>query len=229
MLARLKRFANGIGANSCCLCRLYPVPETGLCEHCNHLLERWYPRCCQHLSAPTEYPNGSTHQTTYWFAALRWNSVIRHLIQRYKQSAKTELAIPFARWLSAHLYYCYHCYQIPLPDLVVAVPTTQKRWYQRGFHHTGLLAQLTAAELGLEYQVGLLRVIKDTSRQKRQSRRQRFDNAQHSMHCTRRLDGLTVAVVDDIISTGATLEATAAALKKKGAKEVHGWALVYNH
>lgn len=49
----------------------------------------------------------------------------------------------------------------------------------------------------------------------------------HSMHCTRSMTGLTVAVVDDVLTTGASMSAAADALLRRGAKAVDAWAFAY--
>ena len=49
----------------------------------------------------------------------------------------------------------------------------------------------------------------------------------HSMHCTRSVEGLTIALVDDVLTTGASVSAAADALLRRGAKAVDAWTLAY--
>jgi len=55
--------------------------------------------------------------------------------------------------------------------------------------------------------------------------RKRRQNLRHAFCVETRLDGLSVAIVDDVVTTGTTLDALASELKKQGAKRVEAWAL----
>ncbi|MGM0481929.1 MAG: ComF family protein [Pseudomonadota bacterium] len=164
----------------------------------------------------------------YWFAPLRWTALTQSLIYRYKERGQWDLALPFSYWLAAYLVRCYQYHQQSLPDVVVAMPMTQSRWRQRGFHHTGRLAQQVSELLRLRYQPAALRLLKKTPRQKQQSLSQRWQATDKSQYCRYDVAGLRVAVLDDVISSGATISAAASALRKAGAEQVHGWALIYN-
>lgn len=225
MLALIQALANRVGANSCLLCGMRQVSEYGLCGDCEGILPRWYPRCLRHLASPT-----TTDQVTadYWFAALRWEPVTQRLISRYKTANQQYLSKSMSLWLAAHLQYCYCNEKLEWPDVVVAMPATQKSWRQRGFHHTGLLTQEVSRHLQLAYHPGLLRIIRAVAKQKQLNRASRWQQSQSSQFCTMDVTGKTIAVIDDLITSGATLAAAAHALKKRGASQVHGWALIYN-
>lgn len=226
MLALIKTLANRVGANSCLVCGLVKVSEYGLCGDCEWVISRWYPRCLKHLA---EQPPTSTLTTAdYWFAALRWTPITQQLIHRYKTSGQQYLARPMGLWLAAHLVHCYSNQGIAWPDLIIAMPTTQATWRDRGFHHTGLLMLEVSKHLQLANQPGLLRVIRNVPKQKQLNRVARWQEARGSQFCTADVSGKTIAVIDDLISSGATLSAAAQALRKQGAKQVHGWALIYN-
>ncbi|RUO45491.1 ComF family protein [Idiomarina aquatica] len=226
MLASISGFANRIGANACILCRMHSVLEHGICDDCAVALPRWYPRSVKHLA---HFPSLQERElTAHWFAPLRWTLLTQSLIYRYKTGGQVHLAGAFAAWLAAHLIHCYRNEQQSWPDVLVVVPTTAKVWQQRGFHHTGLLAQQLASYLKIPYQAGVLRVIRPLAKQKQLGRQQRWRQHAKSLHCTVDTSGLRVAVLDDLISSGATLTAAARALRKQGAKTVDGWALIYN-
>ncbi|WP_404401162.1 ComF family protein [Idiomarina seosinensis] len=225
MLARLRRLANASGANSCLLCKLYYVGEVGICDYCAAHLPRWFPRCCQHLS---NQGCAKSPAAQYWFACLRWTALTQGLIYRYKESGQWDLVLPFSYWLAAHLLRCYDYHQQALPDVVIAMPMTERRWRQRGFHHTGQLAQQVSHLLKLRYQPAALRLLRETPRQKQQSRNQRWQATKNSQYCRYDFSQLRVAVLDDVISSGATMSAAVAALRKGGASQIHCWALIYN-
>ena len=226
MLAAIRTFANLCGANACLFCGMQKVCAQGCCDECESLLLRWYPRCLKHLA---DFSGQEDQRASdYWFAPLRWSLVTQTLIHRYKSSSEWQLASPMSVWLAAHLTHCYRNQQLHWPDLIVAMPTTSSSWQQRGFHHTGQLAQSVADILGLCCQPGVLRLVRRLPKQKQLNRTLRWQFSRGSQHCTINVSGLRVAVVDDMVSSGATLTAAAKALKKQGAREVHSWALIYN-
>ncbi|MGM0526182.1 MAG: ComF family protein [Pseudomonadota bacterium] len=228
MLNRLRHLANAFDANYCLLCRLRTVSEVGICEDCSPAIPRWFPRCCLHLATSTDGPSDYPLMCDYWFACFRWNQFSKGLIYRYKELGQTELSVSLAHCLAAHLVCCYREQQTDLPDCIIAMPVTSARWQKRGFHHTGYIAQKVSELLGVPYYAGVLRIIKPLPVQKRQTRAERWRAARGSQFCRIDVRGKAVAVVDDVISSGATMGAAASALKKAGAIAVHGWAVIYN-
>lgn len=113
-----------------------------------------------------------------------------------------------------------------LPEAVVtAVPTSARHRRQRGYDQAALLARRFATLRGLPCQPLLTR--RGHSRQLGASRRQRFAQAAHAF-ATREIAMPPVAVViDDVVTTGATIEAAARALKAAGVTTVYVAALAY--
>jgi predicted amidophosphoribosyltransferase len=65
--------------------------------------------------------------------------------------------------------------------------------------------------------------VRDTRAQSDLPWAERVRNVRNAFRCGRALEGVTVAVVDDVMTTGATLDAVAAALKRAGAARVLNW------
>jgi ComF family protein len=120
---------------------------------------------------------------------------------------------------------------IPAPDLVVPVPLHWTRRWRRGFNQSLLLAQGLAAEMQLPLAAGFLVRRRRGRRQIGLRRRDRLV-ALTGVFSARRaprprlgrsgLAGRTILLVDDVTTTGATLEACAAALRRAGARAVVG-------
>lgn len=109
--------------------------------------------------------------------------------------------------------------------ILVPIPLFFKRERPRGFNQAELLARVVSENLNVPLRNNLLERTKDTSPQaKTKSRRERFDNIKNSFKAipSQDLENSRVILVDDIMTTGATLSEAARILKKAGAKIVIG-------
>jgi len=226
MLAFFRSLANAFELGTCWSCGCSSVTATALCSYCDDALPRWYPRCCQHLSDIGLHLKEDQKRCRYWYCALRWESQVQQLMTLFKFRNRAELAPLLATQLAAHLRLCYQGQ--PMPDCIVAVPMTHHAWRKRGFHQTALLARYLSAALQVPYIAGGLRKIRSVPTQHMASQSARWENSKRSQLALHDFSGSTVAVVDDVLSTGATMMAAADALYKKGATAVDAWAVVYN-
>ncbi len=111
------------------------------------------------------------------------------------------------------------------PDLVIPLPLAPKRLAERGFNQSALLGEQVSKTLGIRFEArGMLRV-RETPPQTGLDREARLKNVRGAFDCAHRLDGKHVAVVDDVMTTGATLSEAAKALKKAGAAHVSAWVI----
>ena len=111
------------------------------------------------------------------------------------------------------------------PDLVIPLPLAPRRLAERGFNQSSLVAERVASTLGIRFEArGMLRV-RETPPQSGLSRQARLKNVRGAFDCSKRLDGMRVAVIDDVMTTGATLSEAAKALKKAGAAFVSAWVI----
>lgn len=106
-------------------------------------------------------------------------------------------------------------------DVVLPVPLHRQRLRERGFNQALELARPLAHALGLEPATGLVVRSRNVARQADLAWSERQANVAASFGCVSRLDGLHVLVIDDVMTTGATLDALAVALKAAGAARVH--------
>ena len=105
--------------------------------------------------------------------------------------------------------------------VVVPVPMTPARFKERGYNQAELMARDLADKLDLVILGGLLK-IRVTEPQATLPRAQRLINLRGSMEAMGELAGLKVILVDDVATTGATLEECARALREAGVKRVCG-------
>ncbi|WP_164157708.1 ComF family protein, partial [Sandarakinorhabdus rubra] len=112
----------------------------------------------------------------------------------------------------------------PLPADAVLVPVPSHRWrlWQRGFNQAALIAQALARQGGQPLAVDTLARIKPTRSTRGLTRRQRLKNVVGAFRVVRphQVAGRHVVLVDDVMTTGATVTACAAMLKRAGARHV---------
>ncbi len=108
--------------------------------------------------------------------------------------------------------------RLPAPDAVAFVPCTPRAFARRGFDHMERVAHGVAGELGLPLVDVLARC--DTRDQRGLSRAGRTANARASLVALEPIDGARVLLLDDVVTTGATLGAAAQVLRAAGAVQV---------
>lgn len=129
--------------------------------------------------------------------------------------------LAFARPLAAALAGVIEAQ--PYPDLLMPMPLASGRLRSRGFNQAMEIARLVGAEFGLKVATGVCRRKREGAPQALLPWKQRAANVRNAFDCDLDLEGRTVAVVDDVLTTGATLDELAATLKRRGAREVIGW------
>ncbi|SPA28564.1 putative amidophosphoribosyltransferase, comF/gntX family [Cupriavidus taiwanensis] len=135
-------------------------------------------------------------------------------------------ALPLAAWLAARLAEglpgAWAAARHAAPDLIVPVPLSPQRLAARGFNQAWEIARPLARRLRLRADPVLLQRQRDTGSQRALDLAARQVNLRGAFAPTRatRLDGLHVALVDDVMTSGATLHEAAAALKTRGAARV---------
>jgi ComF family protein len=111
-------------------------------------------------------------------------------------------------------------------DLIVPVPSHPTRLRSRGFNQAELLASelSTISELPIDSHL-LIRAVNSPSQLRTTSRDQRWDNVQGDFQTRASANDLRILLVDDLVTTGATMSACATALKEAGASSVIGLAV----
>ena len=154
-------------------------------------------------------------------SAAAFQGPVRQLVHGLKYRHGFRLAEPLAELL--HGCFLAH-FAAERPDLVCAVPLHRARRHRRGYNQSELLARLLARRLALPFAPGLLRRVRDTPTQTRMDARQRRDNMAGAFRVPEERApaayGKCVVLVDDVMTTGATFGAAAAALREAGAGRV---------
>jgi ComF family protein len=175
------------------------------------------------LPLPTRGPCGGCRRYPYAFdaavARFEYRFPVDQLVQRFKYAGDLALG----RWLALELARCVR--DLPRPDLLVAPPLASDRLRERGFNQAVQLARTLSGALGVRLDFASLRRQRATAPQAGLGRRARQANLRDAFACRRALDGLHVAIVDDVMTTGATAHTLARVLKAAGAARVSAWAV----
>ena len=209
-----------------CHCPISPgTPTFGLCTHCQQTLP-FIPAACQQcgIPLPVNQPQcGQCLQQSPAFdktcCPLTYDGPVIPLIHRFKSSHSNALRRLLAEILLGKLHDYSNI------DAITTVPMHWKRNLQRGNNHSLLLAQRLSRLLQIPFKPGIIHLPTLTLSQKNLSARQRRSNLQHAFQCHVRLQGQHIAVVDDVMTTGSTMQAVALALKQAGAAEVNCWVI----
>lgn len=202
-----------------------------LCGHCRQRVAAPRPRCprCALPTLCAEPCGACLHEPPTFVAAVAavdygfpWN----RLITAFKFHSQPEWAPALAALIDAAIY---RHVGLPAADAVVPVPLAPARLAERGYNQAWELARRLAARRGLASDARWLLRLRDTPHQVGAHRRQRQQNLRAAMWVTpdagARLVGRHVALVDDVLTTGATAQAAAQALQAAGAASVQVWVL----
>ena len=155
-------------------------------------------------------------------SALDYSGAVRDLLQDFKYNGHIWLTRDFGDILEACARACFDTAKI---DVVAPVPLYPAKFVLRSYNQAGLLADELASRLGVEYEGGLLSRLRDTPTQTHLGAGGRHGNirAAFGVAAPELVEGRTVMVVDDVMTTGSTLGEIARILKKAGAWRV--WCL----
>jgi ComF family protein len=239
MPTRLKRAADGVRAvlraaldlalpPLCAACR-EPVDGKGLCPACWSKLSFITRPYCERLGIPFVYDPGpgilsmeaiadppAYHRAR---AAVRFDEISRALVHALKYGDRLDLAPMMGRWMSRAGREL-----LTEADALVPVPLHWRRLWARRFNQSAMLAATVSADSGVPIAAAALKRVKATVQQVGLTRTERAANVQGAFRVPddgkATVHGRRLVVIDDVLTSGATVEGCAKALLRAGANNV---------
>jgi ComF family protein len=236
---RLKRAADAVRAalragldlalpRLCAACR-EPVEGPGLCPACWSKLSFIRRPYCERLGVPFVYDPGPGILSMEAIAdppaynraraAVRFDEISRALVHALKYGDRLDLAPMMGRWIGnagGEL--------LAQADALVPVPLHWRRLWARRFNQSAMLAAAVSAASGVPVAAAALKRVKATARQVGLSRPERAANIQGAFRVPNEskpaIIGRRLVLIDDVLTSGATVEGCARALLRAGAANV---------
>ena len=213
----------------CILCGASSNRTLDLCRACEDdlpLISHACTRCALPLTTRSAQYCGQCLQTPPPFertiAVWHYRPPIAQLISGFKYNNRYSYGQTLVKIMAEQLVSTH--YGSHLPDLIVPTPLHWRRQLKRGFNQSQQLAHYLSSRLHVPLALAVKRE-KMTSPQQSLNARQRRQNLRGAFTVTGNVDGKRLALVDDVMTTGATVTEISRSLLAAGALEIHIWCL----
>ncbi|HMX99744.1 MAG TPA: phosphoribosyltransferase family protein, partial [Agitococcus sp.] len=158
---------------------------------------------------------------TACLSAFQYQFPINKLIGQYKNKARLSLCQSFAQSLAAQIKQ----QKQPLPQLLIPVPLSPQKLAKRGFNQSLELAKDLGKILSIPVDYHLLQTVGQGKSQKELSKKQRQNLNAEQFYLSNKIQQTHIAIIDDVITTGATVKTIAQILQKQGVTHIQAWSI----
>jgi ComF family protein len=211
-------FRSHLLQQNCTLCDATTRSELSLCDACiEDLPLAPHPSCPQCGLSTHDHLCGKCLKKPPHFdathALFTYGYPVDALLQHYKYNHALYLSQTFAQLLSAKM-------QDKNIDVIIAMPLHPSRIKERGFNQSFELAKIIAKQHHIALDRTSCNRIKNTPPQASLPFKRRLNNMHGAFACNQSFIGKHVALIDDVMTTGSSLNELAKILKKAGARQV---------
>jgi ComF family protein len=203
---------------NCILCAAKTDYNHGLCLDCLESLPQHPKACCPQCGLPSqgEYcGNCLKHEPSYdrTHALFRYAYPIDALLQHYKYNNALYLSQTFGQLLSQQIVD----FDI---NVIIPMPLHPIRLKERGFNQSLEVAKIIAKQLNIDLDITSCQRVKNTPPQASLALKERVKNMKGAFECSANFSGNHIMLIDDVMTTGASLNELAKTLKNAGATKV---------
>ena len=199
-----------------------------ICNRCSKKLSRLLPPVCQRCGRPESsgmYCRAcwGTHNHIHAIRSVFvFEGTIRRAVHEFKYRNLRSIAACLSQYMAD--YFVEHELAA---DVLLPVPMHEMRLKTRGYNQSELLAGQISAMISVPVRGDLIKRVRDDKPQVRTTcAEERWSNMRDAFACvSSEVSGKDIIIIDDVCTSGATLEACAAALKLKGANKISGFTL----
>lgn len=203
--------SNGEGFGICanCLNDLphHPPSHAAPCPQCG-LLSFEGQLCGACIASPPDFDATK--------ALFRYEYPISQVLQEYKYNQQLLLAETFAELMIEKM-------KAQDIDVIIPMPLHPSRLQERGFNQSLEIARIIGRRLNIEVNSKIVTRTKHSPPQASLPLKERVQNMKGAFACHQDLNSLRIVLIDDVMTTGASLNALAKAVKAKGAAHVECW------
>lgn len=233
-----RQFSHSLLPSSCSFC-LTPLQHSAgaLCHLCIAQLPRLTTqclRCAVPLASNALCANCQLTPPSYrnCISAFHYQAPVDNIILRLKGDPYTTEIKQLCALLAERIATTYQNTQMPCPQTIIPLPLHWLKMTKRGFNQSHIIGSLVAGYLNAEHHISAeirqdfcRRIVKGQD-QHLLSAKKRLTSIKNAFIAEAKdLNGLSVAVVDDVVTTGATANSVAKALLQAGAAQVDIWSI----
>lgn len=216
-----KTIMSALFPDTCAVCGAVLREDGYFCEYCHEMLETTAGvKSCSKCGLPKKNCDCSKYIFRFdgCTAPFYYDETAKRAMYAFKFRGKRQLGKMFARQMALCVKQNY--YDISF-DIICSVPMRRIDKFRRGYNQSEVLASELSSILQIPFANKLLGCKKKKHTQHKLPHKKRFDNVKDKYFCNYKVTGKNILLVDDIKTTGATLDECAKQLLASGADRVY--------
>lgn len=206
-----------------------------ICLHCQKALIKKR-TCCLNCALPLSQSQShcgdcltNPHLFTRLHAIDDYQAPYTNLIKRFKYSKQLLNGHALGELLALSLLYNFSSSELTKVDYLIPIPLYKKKHRQRGFNQAQLIAQLLAKKFSIPLLNNAVERIKQTNVQEGLNVKKRKRNLRNAFLLNKeeghKLAGCHIVIIDDVVTTGATVNSLSRVLLESGVKRIDVWCI----